>query len=42
MFWRHIGRHLGNLRFQAIAITRDRFPDLDIIEIDSSFVYACS
>ena len=33
-FISHIGRHLLMLHFQAIATTRDRFPDLDTIETD--------
>jgi len=40
-FGGHIGRDLGHLHFQPIATTIDRFPDLGIIEIDSSIIF-CS
>jgi len=39
LLWRHFGRHLEKLYLQAIATKRDWFPDLDIMEIDSSFVF---
>src|SRR6218665_3512605 len=35
----HLCRHLGKWHLQAIATTGARFPDLDIIEIDSLFVF---
>ena len=35
----HLGRHLGKWHLQAIATTEARFPDFDIIEIDSLFVF---
>ena len=38
-FISHIGRHLWMLHFQAIATTRDRFPDLNTIEMDFLFVF---
>jgi len=39
LFWGHLGRHLGKWHLQAIATTGARFPDLDIIEVDSLFVF---
>jgi len=35
-----IGRHIEQVHFQAIASTKDRFPVLEIIQIDSLFVLA--
>jgi len=39
LFSRHFGRHLGKWPLQAIATTGARFPNLDIIEINSLFVF---
>jgi len=38
-FCGHFGRYLGKWHLQPIATTGARFPDLDIIEIDSLFVF---
>jgi len=35
----HIGRHLQNLHFNAIATRCHRFPDLEVIEIDFPLVF---
>ena len=35
----HLCCHLGKWHLQAIATTGARFPDLDIVEIDSLFVF---